>query len=114
MPRPARLLTVALAAIAGTGALAGCGGGEEHVALAIADTSWNTRGELVVSTECADITEAEFVPSADGGPATMTIWGDPKLGTCSPTIVVPVAPETTKVVDAASSEVVDLPPRPTP
>ena len=107
-----RLLAVAATAVVAALSLAGCGGGEERVALAITETEWVDGTRLVVRTECADIDEATFTPGEGDQPATMTIWGAPKLGTCQPQIVVPVASGTAKVVDAATSQVVELPPRP--
>jgi hypothetical protein len=107
-----RLLAIAATAVVAALSLTGCGGGEERVALAIDEVEWVDATQLVVRTECAEIDEATFLPATGDAPATMTIWGAPKLGTCQPQVVVPVAAGTTKVVDAATSQVVDLPPRP--
>lgn len=108
-----RAALVVAAAVVGMAGLTGCGADEGRTALAIESTSWNEQGELVLELECADTSEVEVTPGAgvDGLPL-VTAWGEPALGRCRTTVVVPVGPDVTRIDDAATGMVVDLPPRP--
>lgn len=105
-------LLVAAALLAAGGLLAGCGGDEERVALAIEEVRWTDDGRLELETECAELDGVPWVTTEGDAPPTVTIWGAPKVGTCATTVEIEVAPGVTKLVDAATSQVVDLPPRP--
>lgn len=112
MPRPLRAVALASLLATTTVGLASCGGDEDRVALAITATSWADDGALEVRTECADIEGIPWVTTVGDEPPTITIWGSPRVGTCEPVLRIELAPGVAKVVDAATSEVVDLPPRP--
>ena len=108
LPRLAVLAAVVLSPLGA----AACGGGEERVALAIDSVAWRDDGRLEVRTECAELVEEPTVALGDDGVPVITLWGAPQVGTCTTTAVVEVPPGTTKVVDATTSQVVDLPPTP--
>lgn len=108
LPRLAALAAVALSALGA----AGCGGDEPRVALAIDSVTWQDDGRLEVGTECSELVEEPSVEVGDDGIPVITLWGSPRIGTCTTTAVVEVPPGTTKVVDATTSQVVDLPPAP--
>ena len=77
-----RLLAVAAAVVVAVLALTGCGGGEEHVALAI-ERAERPDGTVVLHVECADDVEVALGPDPAGsGLPQVTVWGDPKVGTC--------------------------------
>jgi hypothetical protein len=85
-------------------ALTGCGGGEDHVALAIQEAV-RTDGAVVLTVECASDVDVEVRPDPDGsGLQQVTVWGDPETGTCHPDATVDLAGD--RFVDGASSQVV--------
>lgn len=96
--------------------LAGCGPSEDHTALAVDHLEWTAppAGEngpwLRLDTECAEVSEASVEPGAgvDGVPL-VTVWGRPRVGRCRTELVVPVPSGTTRIEDAATGRVVDLP-----
>lgn len=91
--------------------LTACGGGD-RTALAIEELRWIGTTTLVVTTECATEVEAEVGPDhSDAGLPEVTLWGNPSLGTCQPSVAVVVPEGTTRVVDGTTSMVVDLPAR---
>ncbi len=104
--RRARLLLVAPLAAALL-ALAGCGGDEERASLAIEKAEWADATHLFVFSECAIIDDVEVDRS--GELVEVSLWGAPKNGTCNDWVVVKVDAGTTKIVDGATSQVVDLP-----
>jgi hypothetical protein len=80
-----RLLAVAATAVVAALALAGCGGGEEHVALAVQKAE-RPNGTVILHVECAEDIEVEQRPDPAGsGLQQVTVWGDPKVGRCDPT-----------------------------
>lgn len=104
---PFRVLAVAM----GVAALAGCGIDQGRTALAITAATRTADGGLVIAAECAKRLEVHVGP--DHGASDLpevTIWGVPEVGRCTPEIAVAVPPGTTKVVDGATSQVVDLSP----
>ena len=88
-------------------ALAGCGGDEDHASLAIEKAEWADPTHLFVFSECAIIDDVEVDRS--GKLVEVSLWGAPKNGTCNDWVVVKVDAGTTKIVDGATSQVVDLP-----
>jgi hypothetical protein len=112
--RPHRLLLVA-GLIAPASALAACGTETGRTALAIERTRWAGDGTLVVSTECARDLEVEVGADHGGSDLTeVTVWGRPEVGRCGPEVAValprdPAGRPATKIVDGATSMVVDLP-----
>lgn len=101
------VLVVALGASALLGA---CGGGEDRVALAV-DEARRTGDVVVVSTECADEVRAELRPDPQGsGLVQVSLWGRPQVGRCQPTTTIEVPVDQTKLVDAATGQVVDIEP----
>lgn len=94
----------------------GCGASEERIALAVEHPQWITvangpqGASLRFDTECADVAEISVEPGAgvDGVPL-VTVWGRPRTGRCRPEVVVTVPPGTTRVEDATTGMVVDLP-----
>ncbi|CAN5514647.1 hypothetical protein BH10ACT1_BH10ACT1_32500 [soil metagenome] len=99
--------------LAAVGSLAGCGRDEGRTALAVRSTRWVSPTELAVTVECAELGTLDLEPGAgiDGLPL-LTVWGDPQVGRCAPRIVVPIPAGVTRIDDAATGMVVDLPPRP--
>lgn len=104
---------IATAVLLAANGLAGCGADEGRTALAVESASWNDADALVLELECAELDEVDLEPGAgvDGLPL-LTAWGEPKLGRCTTTVIVEVPPGTTRIDDAATGMVVDLPPRP--
>lgn len=91
--------------------LTACGAREDRTALAIRSTRWNAAGDLTVTVECAEIASTDVRPGAGvDGLALITIWGRPKVGRCHPEIAFALPAETTRIDDAATGMVVDLPP----
>lgn len=96
--------------------MVGCGPSEDGTALAvehpqwIADTSGGEGSALRFDTECADVSKAivETGGGVDGMPL-VTVWGRPRLGRCQTEVVVTVPVGTTRIEDAATGMVVDLP-----
>lgn len=83
-PLVRRLVAVAATAVVAALALTGCGGGEEHVALAIQKAE-RPHGTVILHVECAEDIEVEQRPDPEGsGLQQVTVWGDPKVGTCDP------------------------------
>ena len=63
-------------------ALAGCGGGEQRVALAIHEAE-RPDGIVVLHVECADDVEVQLSPDPSGSALPqVTVWGDPVVGRC--------------------------------
>lgn len=95
--------------------LAGCGAIDPpRTALAVRSARWVGPEAVALTLECAELESAEVDPTAgvDGIPL-VTAWGAPRLGRCDTQLVVPVPPTATRIDDAATGMVVDLPPRPT-
>ncbi len=106
---PFRVLAVVAAM--GVAALSGCGVDQGRTALAITAATRTADGALVVATECAQRLEVHVGPDHGGSDLPeITVWGVPEVGRCRPGIAVAVPPGTTKVVDGATSQVVDLSP----
>ena len=81
---PRHPLAVAAAVLAVALALTGCGGGEQHVALAIQKAE-RPHGTVLLHVECADDIEVEQrLDPAGSGLQQVTVWGNPKVGTCEP------------------------------
>lgn len=110
--RAIRSSLLALLAAAPATALVACGGDEDRVALAIERTRWVDATTLELGTECADLEGGVWVTSRGEEPPEVTVWGSPRVGTCTATTEIQLVPGVTKIVDAATSQVVDLPPRP--
>ena len=97
--------------IAALGVAAGCGGGERDVTLAISEVRWQDPQTVVITTECAGEVRVEVGTDAGGSNSPqLSVFGDPKLGRCTPEVAVAVPEGTTKIVDAATSQVIELPP----
>lgn len=102
-----RLLAVAATAVVAALALTGCGGGEDHVALAI-QRAERVDGGVTFTVECADAVEVAVRPDPEGsGLQQVTVWGDPKVGTCVPDARTSEV-EADRFVDAATSQVVTV------
>lgn len=102
-----RLLAVTATAVVAALALSGCGGGEEHVALAIQQAE-RQGGAVVLTVECATDIEIEQHADPEGsGLVQVTVWGDPKTGTCHPDARLDDLPAD-QFVDGASSQVVTV------
>jgi hypothetical protein len=86
------------------------GGGADAgpAALAIADTEWADPTHVFVYTECATPSHVEVDRS--GEIPTVAVWGEPRVGRCREWVLVKVPAGTTKLTDAATSQVVDLDP----
>lgn len=79
-----RLVAVAATAVVAALALTGCGGGEEHVALTIQKAE-RPHGTVELTVECATDIEVDLRPDPAGsGLEQVTVWGNPKMGTCRP------------------------------
>ena len=65
---------------------------------------------LRFDTECAEVSKASVEADAgvDGIPL-VTVWGHPQVGRCRTEVVVTVPAGTTRIEDAATGMVVDLP-----
>lgn len=99
--------------MAGIIGLTGCGADEDRTALAVRSTRWNERGELAVTVECAEVAGREVRPGAGvEGLPLVTLWGRPKIGRCRTEVTLPLPDGTSRIDDAATGKVVDLPPRP--
>ena len=112
-PLPWVLVEVVVVVAAATGLLAGCGADDGRTALAVRSTRWSGPTGLAITVECAHLDSYTFEPGAgiDGLPL-LTAWVEPELGRCTTRIVVPVPAGVTRIDDAATGMVVDLPPRP--
>jgi hypothetical protein len=98
--------------MASIGGLAGCGADEDRTALAVRSARWTEQGELVVIVECAKVTEREVRPGAGvEGLPLVTLWDRPRVGGCRTEVTLPVPTGTTRIEDAATGKVVDLPQR---
>ncbi|MCU1371808.1 MAG: hypothetical protein JWO77_3002 [Ilumatobacteraceae bacterium] len=83
-PLVRRLVALAATAVVAALALTGCGGGEDHVALAIQQAE-RPHGTVVFTVECAEEIEVELAPDPAGsGLEQVTVWGNPRTGTCHP------------------------------
>ena len=109
MTRPLAALLLALPL--GAAALAGCGGGEERASLAI-DRAERHGDAIEITTECASDLEAEVRPDPAGsGLLQISVWGAPEVGRCASELaIIGVPVDQTKVVDAATGQVVDITP----
>jgi hypothetical protein len=105
-------LSVAALGLGLAATIPACGGDEERVALAIEGTRWIDETTLELATECAELEGGVWVRSRGEEPPEVTVWGSPRVGTCAATAEIRLVPGVTKIVDAATSQVVDLPPRP--
>ena len=77
-----RLVAVAATAVVAALALTGCGGSEQHVALAV-QRAERPDGIVVLHVECAEDVEVELGPDPSGSPLPqVTVWGDPVVGRC--------------------------------
>ena len=113
VPRRPLALVALVAAGASTLLLASCGTDETGAVLAIDEATWAADGRLRLTTECAGDVAVELGADAGGSDLLqVTLRGEPKVGRCHPAVVVAVPAGTTKVIDAATSQVVDLPPAP--
>jgi hypothetical protein len=102
-----RTPALVLAAVTGAVALSSCGGGEHHVALAI-EQAERSSGTVVLTVECATGIDVDRRPDPAGsGLDQVTVWGDPKTGTCHPDVTLDDLPQD-KFVDGASSQVVTV------
>lgn len=102
-----RVIAVAATAVVAALALGGCGGGEEHVALAIQEAE-RLDGAVVLTVECATSIEIDQRPDPEGsGLDQVTVWGDPENGTCHPVAQLDGF-EADQFVDGASSQVVTV------
>jgi hypothetical protein len=102
-----RLLAVVATAVAAALALTGCGGGEQHVALAIQKAE-RADGAVRFTVECAEDIEVDQRPDPAGsGLIQVTVWGDPQVGTCHPEATAEGL-SGDRLVDGASSQVVHI------
>jgi hypothetical protein len=108
-----RILAVTATAVVAALALGGCGGGEEHVALAIREAE-RQGGSVHLTVECASNIEIDRRPDPEGsGLDQVTVWGDPQSGTCNPDARLDdLAAD--RFVDGASSQVVTVAPAGSP
>lgn len=102
-----------IAGVLGTAGLAGCGHpGEGGTALALADPRWDGPQRIIVTVECAQDVVAQVEPGAGTeGLPLVTIDGRPKVGRCRPEVALDIPAGTTRVEDAATGTVIDLPAR---
>ena len=100
---------VALGAVVGLLALAGCGGSEGRASLAV-DGARRDGRLVIVTTECADHLAVEVRPDPAGsGLVEVSLWGRPRLGRCQASTAVDGIPaDQPKLVDAATGQVVDI------
>lgn len=96
--------------------LAGCGRDEERTALAVHSPRWTLDAarsadpSLLLETECAEVFEVTVEAGAGvEGVPLVTVWGRPTLGRCLTEVVIEVPEGTTRVEDAATGTVVDVP-----
>lgn len=84
-------------------------GDEPRTSLAIAEAR-RVGDQVVVTTECAVGVEAEVRPDPAGsGLVQVSLWGRPEVGRCEPEVVLDDLPaDALKLVDAATSQVVDI------
>ena len=110
-PFPRRLLAIAATALVAVLSLAGCGGGEQHVALAI-QSAERPNGTVLLHVECATDIEVDQRPDPAGsGLQQVTVWGNPKMGTCDPTNRAALNDlSDDRFVDGATSQVVTVDP----
>ena len=109
VPAPVRTAVVGVAALLATLALAGCGGGEDRVALAVQGAE-RQEGVVLLTVECAAAIEVEQRPDPEGsGLQQVTVWGSPETGTCHPDVRLDDLAED-RFVDGASSQVVTVAP----
>lgn len=108
-------MVVAAVVAAGLMLVVGCGPPEDTTALAVEHPQWvagpGVEGpSLSVDTECADISTStvEIDAGVDGVPL-VTVWGHPRVGRCRIEVVVTVPEGTTRIEDAATGMVIDLP-----
>lgn len=104
-------MALATVAVVLAGGLGACGRPDESgTAPAITDPAWAADGRLVGHVECADRIEVSVEAGAGvEGVPLVTATGRPKLGRCRPTVTVDVPAGTTRIEDAATGTVVDLP-----
>ena len=90
-------------------AISACGADQPKTSLAIERVSV-VDGIVRATTECADEVRADVRPDPAGsGLLEVSLWGTPKLGRCHRAIALDdVSPDTTKLVDAATGQVVDV------
>lgn len=113
-PTSPRVRLGALVVVAGiAGLLGGCGRPDEaSTALALEDPTWAGPERVIGFVECAEDVRVRVEPGAGvEGLPLVTVSGRPKLGRCRPAVVVDVPAGTTRLEDAASGTVVDLPAR---
>ncbi len=112
MPRTSAARTLAAALAVSALGLTACGAGPERTALAITETTWTPDGRLVLGFECAELDSVDVEPGEgiDGLPL-ITAWGRPTVGRCTTEVTIPVPEGTTRIDDATTGQIVDLPPR---
>ncbi|HEX2578553.1 MAG TPA: hypothetical protein VHK88_19575 [Aquihabitans sp.] len=116
-PPPHRSRPAVAAGLLLTGVLgaAGCGADGRRTALAVQEARWTATGEVVVTFECSEALEVAVEPGrGTEGVPLVTAWGEPQVGRCARQAVLAVPPGTTRLDDAATGMVVDLPAPPAP
>ncbi|NLD77583.1 MAG: hypothetical protein GX643_13055 [Acidimicrobiales bacterium] len=115
---PKRAGTRAAARLSGLALLAasitvlGACGRNQRTALAIEDVRWHGTAAILLTTECATDLEVEVGPDNSGtGLTEITLWGSPSVGTCESSLSVSIDAGTARIVDGATSMVIDLPDR---
>ncbi len=94
-------------------AMTGCGRPDEGgTALALEDPTWAGTQRVVGSVECADDVQVRVEPgTGTEGLTLVTATGRPKVGRCRVAAVIDLPPGTTRIEDAATGTVIDLPAR---
>ncbi|MFN8017615.1 MAG: hypothetical protein U0P45_05785 [Acidimicrobiales bacterium] len=97
----------AAALLASIGFLAACSEPGEQP-LPVASAEWADRTHLWVYTGCAELTDVEVDRTKDK--VELTLRGTPKDGDCEDYMVLKVEAGTRSFIDAATGELVELPP----
>ncbi|MCB0978016.1 MAG: hypothetical protein KDB02_11220 [Acidimicrobiales bacterium] len=92
---------------------AGCGTDVGRTALVPHHPRWVSPSTVRVTVECSDHVRVTVEPGSGVDLLPLvTIWGDPNRNRCQTQVDLEVPPGTTRIDDAASGRVIDLPPRP--